>query len=77
MPRRDRGEDGFGWTMCSCMLAYLVIWEALAAGVQLGTVRAGDRKLRQLAPMDAYTRKLLAAAGCSIGPKERERMRVA
>jgi len=53
------------------------IWEALAAGVQLGTVRAGDRELRQLAPMDAYTRRLLAAAGCRIGPTEKERMRVA
>ena len=53
------------------------IWEALARGVKVGTVRVGDQPIRQLAPMDSYTRKLLLAASCTTGASERRRLRVA
>ena len=53
------------------------IWEALARGVKLGTVKIDDRTVRQLAPIDTYTRRLLAAANCKIGADEKRRLRVA
>jgi hypothetical protein len=53
------------------------IWAALAEGVKVGTIRIGGQPVRQLAPLNSYTRKLLAAAECSIGASEKRRLRVA
>jgi len=52
------------------------MWEGLDRHVTIGTLNLNGETTDQLSPIPVFQRRLLAAAGATIGPSERERLGV-